>query len=345
LPANRARCSVIACARYAELPFSWWSTSAGGIRALPEHIEEVLSLFWRNPMISFRWIAGAAAGMAMALSNSTLIQAETTVRPTDQPNRILIAYVPPSNSVFQPLYDRLRDHRALEQIQQILSPFRLPEPLMIKIAQCGAVNSWYRRENFKPTVTICYELLQHVLDSLPNETTPAGVTPTDAAVGQFIQVTLHEVGHAVFNIFDVPIFGSEEDAADNFATYIMLQFRQGQARRLIGGAAWAWRAYLGDYKKNPVVQTRLAAFASEHGPPQERLYNLLCLAAGSNKPEFADVETLLPPTRAPNCLREYRTLLHAFHTQIGPHIDRELASQVLDTNWLEGSDSKSAPRQ
>jgi hypothetical protein len=296
-------------------------------------------------MISFRWIAGTAAGIAMALPNSGLIQAQTSIAQTDQPNRISIAYVPPSNSAFQQLYDLLRERRALERIQEVLSPLRLPEALTIKITECGAVNSWYRRENFKPTVTICYELLKHILDSLPKRTTPAGITPADAAAGQFFQVTLHEVGHAAFNILDVPIFGREEDAADNFATYIMLQFRQGQARRLIGGAAWAWRAYLGDYRKNPVVQTRLAAFASEHGLPQERFYNLLCSASGANKKEFADVESYLLLNRAPNCSREYRTLLHAFHKEIGPHIDPEIASRVLDTNWLEAPESKPAPQQ
>ena len=77
------------------------------------------------------------------------------------------------------------------------------------------------------------------------------------------------------------MFGHQEDAADNFATYIMLQFGEGQAHRLIGGAAWSWRAYLGDYKRNPVVPTRLSAFAGDHGLPQERFYNLICLAVGA----------------------------------------------------------------
>jgi putative metallopeptidase DUF4344 len=67
---------------------------------------------------------------------------------------------------------------------------------------------------------------------LANERNPDGVTPADAAVGQFFWVTLHEAGHATFDILDVPIFGHEEDAADNFATYIMLQFGEGQAHRL-----------------------------------------------------------------------------------------------------------------
>jgi len=282
---------------------------------------------------------------AMLLANLALVQPQTTVAQTDQPNQVSIAYVPTDNSAFQQLYDLLRDRHALEKIQEILSPARLPEKLTIKTTECGALNSWYKRENFKPTVTICYELLKHILDSLPNETTPAGVTPADAAVGQFFHTTLHEVGHATFDIFGVPIFGREEDAADNFATYIILQFGRGQARRLIGGAAWAWRAYLGDYKRNPVVQTRLAAFASDHGLPQERFYNLLCLAFGANSTEFADFESYLPPTRAPNCRREYRTLVNAFFMEIRPHIDQEMASRVLNTNWLDDIESKPAPEK
>ena len=234
----------------------------------------------------------------------------------------------------------LRQHRALERIQEILSPLRSPEELTIKTTECKEVNSWYTRENFKPTVTICYEFLKRILDSLPNESNSDGLTPADAAVGQFIWVTLHEVGHATFDILDVPIFGHEEDAADNFATYIMLQFGEGQAHRLIAGAAWAWRAYLGDYKKNPVVPLRLSAFGSDHGLPQERFYNLICLAYGADRVGFADFANYLPPTRAPGCVFEYRTLVRAFEKEITPHIDQEIARRVLDTNWLQRLESE-----
>ena len=123
----------------------------------------------------------------------------------------------------------------------------------------------------------------------------------------------------------------------------MLQFGRGQARRLIDGAAWAWRAYLGDYTKNPVVRMRVAAFASDHGLPQERFYNLLCLALGANKVEFADVESYLPSTR--HCSFEYQTMARAFRKEIGPHIDQEMASRVLDTDWLEQLESKPSPEK
>jgi hypothetical protein len=193
-------------------------------------------------MNSFQWKAtliGALIINVVIGSNWSFAQSQPSLTPIDQPGRVSIAYVPPESSTLQELYDFLRGHRALERIQDILSPFRSPEELMIKTVECKDVNSWYRRENFKPTVTICYEFLKRILESLPKENNPDGVTPADAAVGQFFWVTLHEVGHATFDILKVPIFGHEEDAADNFATYIMLQFGEGQAHRLIAGAAWA----------------------------------------------------------------------------------------------------------
>lgn len=287
-------------------------------------------------MSSWRWKLATAVVLSMLLLNLAAVQSQPAVTQSgDQSGLLSTVYVAPNNFGFQEVYDLLRQHNALEKVKEILSPFQWPEQLTIETTECGAVNSYYQRKNFKPTVTICYEFLKRILELLPNEATPAGLTPTDAAVGQFFWVTFHEVGHAAFDMFNVPIFGHEEDAADNFATFITLQFGKGQARRLINGAAWAWRAYLGDYQKNPVVQTRLAAFATDHGLPQERFYNLVCLAFGANSQEFADLVGFLPPTRSPNCSHEYQTLVRAFRQQIRPHIDQEQARAVLDTDWLE----------
>jgi len=297
-------------------------------------------------MCSSGWkatLAGALVLVAVFGTDRALAQSKVPSAEIDHPSWVSIIYDPPENSAFQDLYDLLRERHALESIREILSPFRSPEALTIKAAECKAINAWYRRENFEPTVTVCYELLKHILESLPNENNTDGIVPADAAVGQFLWVTLHEVGHAVFDILDVPIFGRSEDAADNFATYIMLQFGEGQAHRLIEGAAWAWRAYLGDYKKNPVVPTRLNAFAGDHGLPQERFYNLLCLAYGADQVGFADLENYLPQTRAPRCSFEYGMLVRAFEKQITPHVDQDMARRVLDTNWLQTLEAKPIP--
>lgn len=259
-----------------------------------------------------------------------------TVAQIDQPDRVKIQYVAPKNPDLQEIYGRLKDHQFLEKIQQILSPLRSPVDLTIQTTECGVMNAWYRRENSGPTVTICYELLKTISESAPKDTTPDGISPMDARIGQAVWLVLHETGHAVFDIFNIPVFGHSEDAADNFATYVMLAFGKQQARRWIGGAAWAWKAYVADYRTDPVIREKLIGFASNHGQPQERFYNLMCLAYGADPVSFADLTQngFLPPNRAPNCKYEYKTLADAFQQEIEPRVDQELKRQVMDMRWL-----------
>ena len=253
-----------------------------------------------------------------------------------QPNRIKIEYVAVKNPEHQKLYDLLKERRALEALQQIFSPIRLPVDLTIKTLGCDVVNAWYDRTGPAPSVNLCYEYLYEILKYAPKETTPAGVTPHDAIVGQFLFVTAHEMGHAVFDKYNVPIFGREEDAADQFAAYVMLQFGHGQARRLIGGAAYAYREFMKDFKQNPQVAIPLAAFSSNHGVPESRFYNLLCTAYGADPIVFADVveNGYLPEARARGCKNEYNLLTRSFRREISPNVDQQMARQVLDTRWL-----------
>jgi hypothetical protein len=300
-----------------------------------------------NAMTNVRWVRSSIsviAGIGLMCSHLAVGNAQTATAAA-QTNRVTVEYVAPTSSDLHDLYEILKIRQALERIQKILSPLRLSEELAVKTMECGKINAWYKRENFKPTVTICYELLKHVLDSLPKETSDAGITPDDAKIGQVLWFTLHEVGHATFDIFGVPIFGNEEVAADNFATYVMLQFAE--ARRLIIGAAWNWNAYVQDYKKNPVVQIRLAGFASDHGQPQERFYNVLCMAFGSNPMRFEDFvqKGYLPATRAANCDREYKKFATAFQKEISPHIDYDVAKGIVEANWLPGPVLRSAPQK
>ena len=47
-----------------------------------------------------------------------------------------------------------------------------------------------------------------------------------------------------------------------------------------------------------MVRKRITAFAGDHGLPEERFYNLLCLAFGADPVQFADAEDDLPSTRS-----------------------------------------------
>ena len=253
-----------------------------------------------------------------------------------RPNRIHIEYVPPKNPENQKLYEALKEHRALEKMQEVFAPFRLSNDLNMRTFECGIVNAWYQR----PTVTICYEYLADILTRMPKNT-PSGITPTDAMLGQFFYVVAHEMGHAMFDFLNVPLFGRPEDAADYFAAYTMLLFGKQEARRLIVGAAYTYRNAI----QNPKITSRLVAFSSQHGAPAQRFFNLMCLAFGADPETFGDLIKIgyLPEARSRGCRVEFGELNFAFRQLVEPHVDQELARAVLQQGWLPAAAARPDP--
>jgi hypothetical protein len=268
----------------------------------------------------------------------------------EQLGRLGILYEPPKNPELQSIYQRLRQHQVLETIQQILSPLRLPaNGLLIKTLECGFPNSWYNDSDPGPTIHMCYELLGKIIKTTASGDVRPNITRHDAIVGQFLFWTLHETGHAVFDIFQMPLFGREEDAADLFAGYLMLQFGKDQARRWVEGAAYSAQEFMQDFQ-------RADDYSDVHGLPQQRFYNLICLAYGADPVTFADVagmmeqkrvspeaqkavspeakQGVLPKNRAEDCVYEFQSMDHAFKTQVGPHVDQAVAKMVMDRTWF-----------
>jgi hypothetical protein len=254
-----------------------------------------------------------------------------------QKGQINISYEPIKNPEHQQIYDRVRERQALGMVKRLLSPFQLPVDLNIKMVPCdGVANAWFDRDGKNRTIRICYEYLKEVMDKLPKETTAEGIEPQDAMVGQFLFAVLHEAGHAMYDIFNVPVLGHQEDAADQFATWIMLQFGGERAHRVIRGAAYSYAGFIKAVKDDPKVTVPLAAFSSDHGQPEERFFNLACIAYGYDPKIFAKIVdlNLLPQSRAKKCKFEYEDLTDAMHQLVGPHVDKELAKKVLADPWV-----------
>jgi hypothetical protein len=250
---------------------------------------------------------------------------------------IHVEYEEPKDAALKDIYTLVKERKGLETFKELLSPFRLPEDLYIKAVGCNGIpNAYFFRENELATIRICYEYLKEVQDKLPKETTKEGIEPRDALLGQLLFALMHEFGHAAFDIYQVPIFGRQEDAADQFATYVMLQFGGEKSHRLIKGAAYSYAGFIKDLKDKPKVTVPLAAFSSDHGAPEQRFYNLVCMAYGWDPQIFADVvdKDYLPENRAKVCKYEYGNLRFAFRQMIAPHIDQEKARQVVERTWL-----------
>lgn len=266
-------------------------------------------------------------GLLLVLSGSLHSNLATAQKSQLRSDRIKISYVPPKNPGHDSVFRLLKERQVLERFKEFLSPLRLPRELRLKVAGCdGVSNAWYEDD----AITVCYEYIDDILRNAPQETTPGGVTRADAIIGPTLDVFLHEVGHAVFDYLRVPLFGREEDAADQFAAYFLLQFAKSDARRLIAGVAYSYHLEASQPTKNK------NPFADVHGLPAQRFYNVLCIAYGADSKLFADLveREYLPKDRAEGCADEHEQVTWAMTKLIRPYIDQTRAKRVRARRWL-----------
>ena len=249
---------------------------------------------------------------------------------------ISFEYVPPESPQLQGVYQRVKARQVLEEYQHFLAPIRLPHPLKLRAAQCGVVNAAYSLSD--RSLTICYELVDWLEKEAPQTVTTDGFITRQAAItGGLIGVMLHETGHMLFDMFDVPVFGREEDAADETASFFALQFNKEVELTLIRGIVYQWAV-----QKDPAASAPMSVYSDEHGTASQRMYNSLCLAYGGDPQTFQGFvdKGYLPKNRAASCAPEFALVKYAFETTIFPFVDADLMARVKQTQWLTPEEMK-----
>lgn len=232
---------------------------------------------------------------------------------TDQ---IRIVYGESAEAKHRVIRQAMQQRRILETAASLLNAFRLPRELTLEVRDCnGRETAWYDHDR----AVFCYEYVDLIQRHAPKVATPGGVQRGDAIVGAVVDTILHEAGHGIFDLLEIPVMGREEDAADFFSIYFMLQFPPQDARRLIEGIAFN----MGSEAREDFSERQLPQkFAGPHGPNVQRHYNVLCLAYAANQALFNNVVPAgLPAWRAQTCWEEWALLKRAFTKLILPHVD------------------------
>ena len=225
-------------------------------------------------------------------------------------------YEEPADEKHRIIRQLMQERRILETVAALLNSFRLPRELTLEVRGCqGRENAWYGFDR----AIFCYEYVDLIQRHAPKVATPGGVQRGDAIVGAVIDTLFHEAAHGIFDLLQIPVMGREEDAADFFSIYLMLQFPPDDARRLIEGIAFNMGSEARkDFSERPLPQK----FAGPHGPNVQRHYNVLCLAYAADQALFNNVVPAgLPPWRARSCWEEWAMLKRAFTRLILPHVD------------------------
>ena len=110
----------------------------------------------------------------------------------------------------------------------------------------------------------------------------AGTAEADDDRAAFVEANVlgifyHELGHAMIDLLDLPIFGQEEDAAD-VASILMIDLLWEDATAL----DLAYATADGFYAEARRVDADDVAFWGIHGPDAQRFYNTVCLFYGGN---------------------------------------------------------------
>ncbi|MEZ5923081.1 MAG: DUF4344 domain-containing metallopeptidase [Hyphomicrobiaceae bacterium] len=280
------------------------------------------------------WLGPLAVLAALLLAEiATSARAQTAVSDRLTNESLVIDYVEPRDPAYLPVMQRLKDQQLLERLQQFLSPVRFKHKLRLTARQCtldGSPNAFYYPLDWQ--LNICYEIVGFLDKMTPTEPVN-GVPPKRVIMGALAGVILHEVGHALFDNLEVPVLGREEDAADQLAAFLALQFDKDVATTVVTGMAYAQLA-LKNVGMGVVTDRR--SFSDEHGTADQRFYNLLCIAYGSDPGTFASAAApdVLPPTRAESCKQEYAQIRDAFYKTIFPYIDPEKMALVQTVKWL-----------
>lgn len=195
------------------------------------------------------------------------------------------------------------NHPITKAINRLSTMIDTNGPVFVSIQPCGTVNAQWDRQ---ATITICTELLNQaesraadaVRNGIPRETAFA------SAAGQSLFVFLHETAHALIQRHQLPFTGRNEDAADQFAAWMLIQMNPEQLYIGATNSLAERKQFIGQFRSN-------SSMSDEHGLTLQRRVQLVCWGYGKDPQTFARLAAHIDMTqhRLMRCKSEYDDLM------------------------------------
>lgn len=224
-----------------------------------------------------------------------------------------IRYKTTRNPDLRELAQILKDERIFDIALPLAKQLRLPQDLPVSFEECGEDNAFYNPET--RSITMCYELF-YVLGTIFADPNSTDEEVGQAMIGAAFFIFLHEFGHGLVHLLDLPITGKEEDAVDDLATLILIN----AGEQMAAASAIGHFGSLADQYESG--STEELAFWDEHSLSAQRVYSIACLLFGSDPESFAELvgDDGLPEERAARCPDEFRQKSRAWDKLLEPHL-------------------------
>ena len=217
---------------------------------------------------------------------------------------IITIYAGTDDPVYQGLRVWLQDNEdTVIGADSVTGYLTLLEHIPVNFEACGTANAWYSNTG---AITMCYELADEYTSLFRESEINTGYGVANALHWVF----MHELGHAVIDMYGLPIVGQEEDAADQFATVMLLREGRDGARALQAMA----HVYDSGGGYTPSWDT--------HSLDSQRYYNMMCLLYGKHHDDDIgqSVEYRIPDSRAVRCPAEYTDAVRAWEALLADYI-------------------------
>ena len=224
----------------------------------------------------------------------------------------LVEHMAVSNARYAEIDRQIKDEKLIEKAADKLNrSLMLPYDIKLITKDCKEINAFY--DSDARSVTVCYELMEHFYNVFR-----AGGFSEEKSYKKMSDAVrfafLHEIGHALIDVYNLPITGSEEDAADRCSAFINLTELGEDGVNTVMTAAEAFEIEsknIAPSKRNP---------ADEHLLQEQRFYNSLCMIYGSNTTKYADIleKKKLPRERALKCPQEYERMVDSWKILLAP---------------------------
>ncbi|MEM7017126.1 MAG: DUF4344 domain-containing metallopeptidase [Pseudomonadota bacterium] len=232
-------------------------------------------------------------------------------------NTAYVTYEKPADATEKLLKKRLVSTNTVESVITFINDnFYLPEQLEFFFG--GEEGPLYDSEDNQIFIPYSFvtEVEERFAEAQYEET---GVSADEATMDAIMHTMFHEFAHSAIYMYDLPVIGKEEDAADGLATVLLIEYFEDGQEIAISAAD------LFNLESDDRDALGEEDFWDEHSLDEQRYYSTLCHVYGSNPKEYNSIleDASFSEERAELCEEEYEHLSESWHALLNPHMKPE----------------------
>jgi hypothetical protein len=218
------------------------------------------------------------------------------------------------NLRMNPAVRSITQNKMLENIVTSMnSIYKLPHDIPVTFKRIKEFNAFYHPKD--RTITFGVEMVEGLYNLFSQ--IYSGQQLTDATTNAVVYILFHEMGHSFIDIFNIPISGRQEEAADFFATYLFTRGSEDLEKIAINGAeAFYILANTRKGTANPAIM------ANEHLLDGQRAGSILCMVYGKNPDKYHYLVTngtlKIDERRQTTCYLDFKKMVTSWNALLSP---------------------------